>query len=41
MTEKLLLIKFIFEVIWGLLNDSDKDGRPDLFDSEPNNPEVK
>lgn len=24
-----------------LLKDSDADGRPDIFDSEPNNPEVK
>lgn len=24
-----------------LLRDSDKDGRIDIFDSEPNNPEVK
>lgn len=31
-----LLIQFL-----QLLKDADGDGRPDLFDSEPDNPEVK
>lgn len=39
--EKLLLIKAIFETILSILKDTDGDGRPDLFDSEPENPDVK
>lgn len=39
--EKIALIKLIFEVILWILRDTDKDGRPDAFDSDPNNPEVK
>lgn len=35
--------RILMLVVWLLekLKDSDKDGRPDLFDDEPNNPEVK
>ena len=33
----LLLLKEIIE----LLKDTDKDGRPDLFDRHPNDPERK
>lgn len=39
--EKLLLIKLIFEVVLRLLTDTDNDGRPDILDSEPENPDVK
>lgn len=38
--EKLKLIWFLLEIIGGILTDSDNDGRPDLFDSEPNNPDA-
>lgn len=39
--EKLYLIMEILQLFKWLLSDSDKDGRPDLFDSEPENPDVK
>lgn len=39
--EKLLLIKALLDVVLGILKDSDGDGRPDMFDSEPTNPEAK
>lgn len=39
--EKFVLIKAILEIIWRILTDSDGDGRPDLFDSKPNDPSVQ
>lgn len=39
--EKLILIKEILQFIWYILKDSDNDGRPDLFDSQPQNPDVQ
>lgn len=33
--DKLLIIKALFEIIWKILSDRDGDGRPDLFDSKP------
>lgn len=39
--EKIKLVWFLLSVIKSILTDSDGDGRPDLFDSEPENPEVK
>lgn len=39
--EKLIIIREILQFIWHILVDSDQDGRPDLFDSEPENPDVK
>jgi len=39
--EKLALLLEILKWIKAILTDTDKDGRPDLFDSDPNNPEVK
>lgn len=39
--EKLQLIWFLLEVIGKILKDTDGDGRPDLFDTDPENPEVK
>ena len=39
--EKIALIKLLLEVVFWILKDSDKDGRPDIFDDEPNNPKVK
>lgn len=39
--EKIILIQGILRLIWAILTDSDGDGRPDLFDSEPQNPQVK
>lgn len=41
MSEKLKLIMFLLETIWAIFTDTDGDGRPDLFDTEPENPEVK
>lgn len=39
--EKLYAIIEILKLLGALLNDSDGDGRPDLFDDEPINPDVK
>lgn len=39
--ERFILIRAILQVIWRILRDSDGDGRPDLFDSEPQDPEVQ
>lgn len=39
----LRLLEVLYAVIELLkvLKDTDQDGRPDLFDSEPTNPDVK
>ena len=39
--EKLYLIYEILKAVMWLCQDTDGDGRIDLFDSEPENPEVK
>jgi len=38
---RLLEFMYLIIEIMKLFKDSDGDGRPDLFDSEPHNPEVK
>jgi len=38
---KFALVELILRVIFRILTDSDKDGRPDMFDSDPENPEVQ
>lgn len=38
---KLMLILRLLEVVKGILKDSDGDGRIDIFDKEPDNPDVK
>lgn len=35
------LLSVVMWIIDKVMKDSDKDGRPDIFDSEPENPEVK
>ena len=39
--DRLILVKAILQIVWRILQDGDGDGRPDLFDSEPQNPEIK
>jgi len=39
--EKIALIKMIIELFLWILKDSDKDGRPDIVDDDPSNPEVR
>lgn len=39
--EKVLLFKLLLEIAKLILRDRDGDGRPDIFDSEPDNPGVK
>ena len=39
--EKILLFKEILRFFFWLLTDTDRDGRPDIFDSDPDNPEVQ
>lgn len=39
--EKAIILKIVITLLTQLLKDTDKDGRPDLFDSEPNNPEEQ
>lgn len=39
--EKMYLVLEILKLFKWFLKDSDGDGRPDLFDSEPDNSEVK
>jgi len=39
--EKQIILKIVITLLQQLLKDSDGDGRPDLFDSNPKNPEVK
>jgi len=39
--EKIALIKMIVELFFWILKDTDKDGRPDIFDDEPLNPKEK
>lgn len=38
---KMLEFMYLLIEVLKLFKDSDNDGRPDLFDSEPHNPEVK
>lgn len=38
---KWLLITRIIELLMKILVDSDKDGRPDMFDEDPDDPKVK
>jgi len=39
--EKIALIKLLVELFFWILKDSDKDGRPDIFDDKPLDPEAK
>jgi len=39
--EKISIVIAILNMLLRFLKDSDKDGRPDVWDSDPNNPEVK
>lgn len=38
---KLLEMLYLIAEILKLIKDTDGDGRPDIFDSDPLNPEVK
>jgi hypothetical protein len=38
---KIIIILQLVREIVQLLKDSDGDGRPDIFDAAPKNPEVK
>lgn len=38
---KISIVITILQMLVNFLKDSDKDGRPDVFDDDPNNPEVK
>lgn len=40
MSKILAILKMIFD-IFQLLKDSDGDGRPDIFDKDPADPNVK
>lgn len=40
MSKLLELMYLLFEML-KLIKDTDGDGRPDLFDSDPQNPDVK
>lgn len=39
--DRLKLLWFLLEIVKSILTDTDLDGRPDMFDSEPENPDVK
>lgn len=39
--EKIYAVIELLKLFLELLKDDDKDGRPNLWDSEPQNPEVK
>jgi hypothetical protein len=39
--DKISTVILVLKMLLKFLKDSDNDGRPDIFDSEPENPEVK
>lgn len=39
--EKAIILKIVITLLQQLLKDTDGDGRPDLFDSSPQDSEVK
>jgi hypothetical protein len=41
MSTKLTLILWLLKAVLGILQDSDGDGRPDVLDSDPNDPNIK
>ena len=39
--EKISIVIVVLRMLLDFLKDSDKDGRPDVFDSDPGNPDVR